>query len=406
MIPSLALFYSGLAESKNSISIAITIILLFSISSIQWALFGYSLSFSDTSNSGLIGNFDYFALLGTLKKTNPTAPTIPESLFALYQMMFAGIAPPLYLGGVAGRIRIIPLLAFTFLWSTFVYDPVDYWVWANNGWLFRLNVLDYAGGSVTHITSGVTALILAWMLGPRIDYEPYKDYPVHSPMFGWNGFNGGSSVAANARGVNAAFATNLSASAAGCVWMALEMFVNKKKLSAVAFCTGAVVGLATITPGSGFVQPAMGILFGIIGAVSSFYAIKFVKWLRVDDTLDAFATHGVGGSVGMLLAGIFAQYEVSAMQTNAGVVLSAGWIDGVWIQVPIQLFAILAVILWSAGWTILIVSVLNKFEVTKLRCSSEAELHGLDTYEVGEDDMPYLRMHTDKRGDEEGLLKV
>ncbi|KAJ3082428.1 hypothetical protein HDU99_002694, partial [Rhizoclosmatium hyalinum] len=200
--------------------------------------------------------------------------------------------------------------------------------------------MDYAGGSVVHVTSGTTALILALMLGPRIDYDGEKEYYAHSPTyvylgtgllwFGWMGFNGGSSVAANSRGVNAAFTSNLAASAGGVTWMILDTTVNQKKYTAIGLCTGAIAGLAAVTPGSGFVQPGVGIIFGIISAICCFYSVKLMKKLRIDDTLDVAPVHGVGGAVGMLLTGVFAQYQVTQVDITPGVEPTAGWLDVIW----------------------------------------------------------------------------
>ncbi|KAJ3296886.1 hypothetical protein HDU79_005468 [Rhizoclosmatium sp. JEL0117] len=368
MAPGLGFFYAGIGESKNTMSILVSVLLSFAVSMIHWALIGFSLAFSDTTDSPFLGNLDYFALLGTMTKTNPEAPTIPASLFALYQMMFAAIAPALFIGATAG-------------------------------WLHNLNVMDYAGGSVVHVTSGTTALILALMLGPRIDYDGEKEFHAHSPTyvylgtgllwFGWMGFNGGSSVAANSRGVNAAFTSNLAASAGGVTWMILDTIVNQKKYTAIGLCTGAIAGLAAVTPGSGFVQPGVGIIFGIISAICCFYSVKLMKKLRIDDTLDVAPVHGVGGAVGMLLTGVFAQYQVTQVDITPGVEPTAGWLDGVWVQVPVQFLAIISICAWSALWSAILVHIMNKFPFTELRCSAEAEVHGLDETEIGEADHLY-----------------
>ncbi|ORY29730.1 ammonium transporter [Rhizoclosmatium globosum] len=399
MAPGLGFFYAGIGESKNTMSILVSVLLSFAVSMIHWALIGFSLAFSDTTDSPFLGNLDYFALLGTMTKTNPEAPTIPASLFALYQMMFAAIAPALFIGATAGRMRLIPTIIFVILWSTFVYSPCIYWVWSDCGWLHNLNVMDYAGGSVVHVTSGTTALILALMLGPRIDYDGEKEFHAHSPTyvylgtgllwFGWMGFNGGSSVAANSRGVNAAFTSNLAASAGGVTWMILDTIVNQKKYTAIGLCTGAIAGLAAVTPGSGFVQPGVGIIFGIISAICCFYSVKLMKKLRIDDTLDVAPVHGVGGAVGMLLTGVFAQYQVTQVDITPGVEPTAGWLDGVWVQVPVQFLAIISICAWSALWSAILVHIMNKFPFTELRCSAEAEIHGLDETEIGEADHLY-----------------
>ncbi|KAI9338766.1 ammonium transporter [Obelidium mucronatum] len=391
MVPGLGLFYSGLAETKNSMAMLLAVMLSFAIAAIQWSLFGFTLAFSDTSSSTFIGNFEYAALLNTMDTQNKMAPTIPNSLFSLYQMMFAAITPGLFLGATAGRMRMLPTMVFVGLWCIFVYNPVAYWVWSSNGWLRLMNVMDYAGGSVVHVTSGTTAFILAYRLGKRSDFQT-RNYVNHNPTFvymgtallwfGWNGFNGGSSLAANNRGVNAAYASNLAACIGGLVWMLLDIVVNKKGFSAVGFCTGAIAGLATITPGSGFVQPGFGLVYGIVAAFACFYSIKFMHWLKVDDSLDVTAVHGVGGALGMVLTGIFAQYSASEGAT-------AGWIDQVWIQVPVQLAAVAVIGLWSAFWTSVLIVFMDSVLQCKLRCSSEAELVGLDLADIGEEAYPF-----------------
>ncbi|KAI9331167.1 ammonium transporter AmtB-like domain-containing protein [Obelidium mucronatum] len=398
MVPGLAFFYAGLGESKNAMSTLVAVILTFAATTLQWTLFGFSLAFSDTTDSLFLGNLDYFAQLGTMRKTNPEAPTIPATLFSMYQMMFAAIAPALFVGATAGRMKLIPTIIFSLLWSTIVYDPVDYWVWSDCGWLHKLNVMDYAGGSVVHVTSGTTAFILAYMLGPRLTYTTTKEYENHSPVyvyigtallwFGWFGFNGGSSVAANSRGVNAAFASHLAASTGGIAWMVLDSVVNRKKYTAIGFCTGAIAGLACITPGSGFVQPAVGIIYGLLSAVCCFYSVRFVKWIRVDDTLDVAAVHGVGGALGMVLTGILAQYQVTRLDVgeSGAAAATAGWLDEVWWQVPVQLVAVICVCLWSAAWSAILILLMNSFAFTSLRCTAEEERCGLDIAEIGESD--------------------
>ncbi|KAJ3076288.1 hypothetical protein HDU98_004587 [Podochytrium sp. JEL0797] len=394
-IPGLGFFYAGLGESKNSLHTLLGVMLAFCVVCVQWVLFGYSLAFSDTSSSTFIGNFQYAALLNTMTTENSIAGTIPNALLAMYQMMFACITPGLLIGGVAGRMRLLPTIVFVFLWTTIVYDFIAYWNWSSNGWLHSLNVMDYAGGSVVHLSSGVTGLVLALMLGKRVDYGT-REYKPHNPMFvyigtallwfGWMGFNGGSALASNQRAVGAAFATNIAAASGGLTMMALAALVDKKRFSSIAFCNGVVVALVAITPGSGFVQPVFGIFFGVLPAIVCFYAGKFVHHLGVDDVLDVSAGHGVGGAFGMILTGIFAQHTVTNIDAGSGT--PTGWLDGAWIQIPIQLAGIASVALWTALCTAAIVLFINMIPGLKMRCSKEAELMGLDAYEVGEDCYP------------------
>ncbi|KAJ3008661.1 UNVERIFIED_CONTAM: hypothetical protein HDU68_003002 [Siphonaria sp. JEL0065] len=396
-IPALGLFYSGLTESKNSLSILLSVMLCFCVVLVQWVLFGYSLSFSDVSSSALIGDFHYAALLNTMDTENLIAPSITNALLSMYQMMFACITPGLFVGGVAGRMRLLPMMVFVFIWTTIVYDPIAYWNWSANGWLHTLNCMDYAGGSVVHLSSGVTGFVLAIMLGKRVDYGT-RDYKPHNPTFvyigtaliwfGWNGFNGGSALASNQRSVGAAFATNIAAGAGGLTMMALEAYVNKKRFSAIAFCNGVVCALVAITPGSGFVAPALGLVFGILNSFVVFYAGRLVHYFRVDDCLDVAASHAVGGAFGMILTGIFAQSEITTIAASPSA--PAGWLSGVWIQMAIQLAGIASVGAWTAAWTVVIVLVINCIPGLKMRCHKDAEVMGLDAYEVGEDSYPYI----------------
>ncbi|KAI8824675.1 ammonium transporter [Chytriomyces cf. hyalinus JEL632] len=396
-IPGLGLFYAGLGEAKNSLSVMLSVLLAAGVVMTQWVLFGYSLAFSDTSTSNFIGNLKYAALIDTLTTVNPIAGTIPTALFSMYQMMFAAITPGLAIGAVAGRMRLLPMMVFVFLWTTIVYDPIAYWTWSGLGWLHVLNVMDYAGGSVVHVSAGVTGLVLALMSGKRVDYGT-RNYESHNPTyvymgtillwFGWMGFNGGSAVSASTRAVGAAFATNIAAAAGGMTYMGMEALVNKKRFSAVGFCAGVVVALVAVTPGSGFIEPGMAILFGFFPAIVCFYAVKMMHYFKVDDALDVAACHGVGGAFGMILTGIFAQHKVTDIGVTPGT-STAGWVDQVWIQVPVQLAGIGAVCAWAAGWTAVLVLVINLIPGLKMRCHQEAEEMGLDRYEVGESAYPY-----------------
>ncbi|KAI9338806.1 ammonium transporter AmtB-like domain-containing protein [Obelidium mucronatum] len=398
-IPALAFFYSGLVETKNALSVLLSVMLCASVVVFQWIFIGYTLSFSDSTESVFIGNFAYVALRDSMTTENALAPTIPNALLAMYQMMFACITPGLFIGAVAGRLRMLPMMIFVLIWTTIVYDPIAYWNWSAHGWLHSLSCMDYAGGSVVHVSSGVTGLVLAIMLGKRVDYGT-RTYQPHNPTFvylgtaliwfGWNGFNGGSALASNERAVAAAFSTNIAAALGGLTFMAMDSLVNKKKFSALSYCNGVIVGLVAITPGSGFVQPVMGIVFGVLPAIACFYAMKFMHYLKIDDCLEVSACHGVGGAFGMILTGLLAQYEITRL--NAGEGAPAGWIDGNWIQMPVQLAGIFSVVVWTAAWTAIIVYLMNLVPGLRLRCDVESELAGLDVSEVGEVAYPYAHV--------------
>ncbi|KAJ3213004.1 hypothetical protein HDU82_000013 [Entophlyctis luteolus] len=318
-----------------------------------------------------------------------------NAMTMLQAMMFAAITPALFVGATAGRMKLLPTAILAFLWTTIVYDPVAYWVWSANGWLHGLNVMDYAGGSVIHVSSGVAALVLAFRLDRRSDYG-CRSYDNHSPTFvylgtailwfGWMGFNGGSALASNERAINAAFASNLAACMGGLVWLLLEITFNGKRFTSIGFCTGAIAGLATITPGSGFVQPGFGLVYGAAASVAGFFSIKFMHWAKIDDSLDVMAVHGVGGALGMVLTGIFAQYSVTTTDVASGA--TAGWVDHVWIQVPVQLAAIFAIAAWSAVWTAVLVFFIDTVLGIKMRCSRDDEYVGLDVADIGEQAYP------------------
>ncbi|KAI9338807.1 ammonium transporter 1 [Obelidium mucronatum] len=366
-VPGLGLFYAGLAETKNSMAMLLSVLLTFSVASYRIGVY----------LAHLLETFNTAALLNTMETQNKMAPTISNSLFSMYQMMFAAITPGLFIGAVAGRMRMLP---------TMVYNPVAYWVWSSNGWLHNLNVMDYAGGSVVHVTSGATAFILALRLGKRSDYGQ-REYVNHNPTyvyigtallwFGWMGFNGGSTAAIG-----------------GLVWMTLDIYFNGKGFTAIGFCTGAIAGLATITPGSGFVQPGFGLVYGIIAGFACFYSVRLMHWLKVDDSLDVTAVHGVGGALGMILTGVFAEYSVTNVNATGA---TAGWLSEVWIQVPVQFAAVAAIGVWSAVWTTVLISFMEFLLGCKLRCSVDIESLGLDLGDVGEKAYPYAQSVEDKR---------
>ncbi|KAJ3252971.1 hypothetical protein HDU77_004833 [Chytriomyces hyalinus] len=253
-----------------------------------------------------------------------------------------------------------------------------------------MNLLDYAGGTLVHITAGFTALVLALILGRRVDYGE-REYENHNPVFvyigtgliwfGWMGFDGGCAAASNSRAVNAALTNNLAGAIGGLVWMGLDTLVNKKKFSLIGYCTGAIAGMATMTAGSGLVQPGFGLVFGVLGAVAGFYAIKLMHYLRIDDSLDV---------TGLLLTGIFAQYSVTTVDVPLDVKVTAGLVDRVWNQVPIQLLAIVVVAAWSMAWTAILLTLINLIPGLHLRASRQDEIRGLDEAEVGEQAYPYV----------------
>jgi Amt family ammonium transporter len=393
MIPGLGYFYGGITSKKNFLTMLLASILAVAINSIQWFGWGYSLAFSQTG-SVFIGNFDNVALLNVGNDPHTLAPTIPENTFMIFQCMFACITPALAFGSVAERTPILTFVVFTLIWSTFVYDFIAYWNWAPNGWLHNFGVLDFAGGTPVHITSGFSALAYALAVGPRrtVDFKKLKpsnpaDLYLGTALlwFGWFGFNAGSEMAINYRAVNALVVSNIAASMGGLTWVLAEMIrQNSRKISLNGFCTGAVVGLVTITPACGFVRPHFAFCFGFLGAIASFFAcsIKNLTDYKWDDACDVFGVHGVGGIVGCILTGFFADNSLVIESGDAPIL--GGFINQNYIQVAIQLLAVAASASWSFILTFLILQIVGFIPGLRLKLTEEEEHIGSDLVELGE----------------------
>ena len=320
MTPALAFFYGGMVRKKNLLSTLNLSIITIGLISIQWVLIGYTLSFGPTMG-GWLGSLKFAGLAGVGAEPNLTyAATIPHLSFSAYQMMFAVITPALITGAFVERISFKTYLVFTLLWATLVYDPVCHWVWAEGGILRKLGALDFAGGTVVHITAGFAALAFALVIGKRKGYGKVSMEPSRIPYtvlgagllwMGWFGFNGGSALGANGVAVNAVVATNTAAAAACLVWMALSWWLDEKP-SVLGIVTGAVVGLVAITPASGFVKPAAAMAIGGIAAAVSYFCIRLRQRWGLDESLDVWACHGMGGTTGALLTGLFATTTVNA----------------------------------------------------------------------------------------------
>lgn len=323
MTPGLAFFYGGMVHRKNVISTMIKSIVAAGIVSILWVVVGFSLSFGKSIN-GIIGDPTTFLFFKDVASGAPwsLAPTIPLSLFALFQLMFAIITPGLVVGAVAERIRFTAYVLFIVLFALLVYAPIAHWTWHPDGFLFKMGALDFAGGTVVHISAGCAALAGAMVLKPRmVKLENKEIPPANIPYvligtgllwFGWFGFNGGSALGANGLAVSAFATTNIAAAAAGLSWMFFDVLKGKKP-SVLGFCIGAVVGLVAITPGAGFVAIPQSITIGVIAAIISNIAVYYKSKSKLDDTLDVFPCHGVGGIVGMLLTGVFATKTVNSV---------------------------------------------------------------------------------------------
>ena len=378
MTPALALFYGGLVRRKNVLSILMQCMFILALVSVTWVLVGYTLAFGkDVNGWGIIGNLDNLGLKGVGVAPGPYAPTISGSAFALFQMMFAIITPALIIGAFAERKRFKAFVLFALLWSLLVYSPIAHWVWGQGGWLNKMGVMDFAGGTVVHISSGVAALVL----GPRVrrESERFEPHDVRLTVigagilwFGWFGFNGGSALAANGLAVNAVLVTNTAAGMGALTWLTMS-WLHKGSPSVIGAVSGAIAGEVGITPASGFVDPSSAIIIGFIAGAVCYGAILLRERLKVDDALDVWAVHGVGGTLGILLTGIFATTAVSA---------SKGLIDGNPGQVGTQLVAIAATWIYSAVATLIILKVVD-FAVG-LRVGEAEEEAGLDASQHGE----------------------
>ena len=382
MVPALAFFYGGMVRKKNILSTLNLNFIIIGLVSIQWVLYGYSLAFGNDT-LGLIGGLNFLGLAGVGAAPNADyAATIPHLAFAAFQMMFAIITPALITGAFVERVRFKAFLIFSLLWATLIYDPVAHWVWGLGGIFHELGALDFAGGTVVHITAGYSALAFALVIGARKGFGsrvfephniPYSVLGAGLLWFGWFGFNGGSALAANGTALNAFMTTNTAAAAAGIVWMFLSWKDNKP--SVLGIVTGAVVGLVAITPAAGFVTPLAAIVIGGLAAPISYYAIRFRQNRNLDESLDVWACHGMGGTWGALATGLFASKAVN----EAG---ADGLFYGNPTQFLIQLVTTALVIVFSFGMTFLISKLIARF--TPLRVSDNEEEVGLDISEHGE----------------------
>jgi Amt family ammonium transporter len=383
MTPGLAMFYGGMVRRKNVLGTIMHSFIAIALVSVQWILFGYSLSFGPDVK-GLIGDFSWAGLGGIgLTPNADYAPTIPHLLFMMYQMMFAVITPALISGAVAERMKFSTFLIFTLAWTTVVYDPVAHWVWGTGGWLRNLGVLDFAGGIVVHATSGFSALAAALYIGKRKGFLHEHMPPHNLPMtvlgagllwFGWFGFNAGSALSSGTLATMAFLTTHLAASSATITWVIVE-WLHRGKPTMFGAATGSIAGLATITPAAGFVGPFPALFIGVAAGMLCYIALNAKSHFKYDDSLDAFGVHGVGGTLGTLMAGLFASVAVNAAGAN-------GAFFGNPKQFFVQAAAVALVALYSFVVSFVILKVLD-FSMG-LRIEAEQETEGLDISQHGE----------------------
>ena len=375
MTPALGFFYGGLVRRKNVLATIMHSFFILCLISVQWVLWGYTLAFGP-DKGGIIGGLDWLTLKGVGQEPGPYAATVPHQAFMVFQMMFAVITPALITGAFAERKRFKAFVIFTLLWATFVYDPIAHWVWGG-GWLGQLGALDFAGGTVVHITSGVSALVAALVLGRRVGYGREALEPHDATMtvlgasllwFGWFGFNAGSAITAGGLAANAFVVTNTAAAMAALTWMTVS-WLHKGAPSVLGAAAGAVAGLVAITPASGYVDVSASILIGLGAGVFCYTAIQLTKRLRVDDALDVFGVHGVGGAWGAIATGIFATVAINSGAKDGLLAGNPG-------QLGIQAIAVGASILYSAVMTFVILKVIDVF--VGLRVPESEEVLGLD----------------------------
>ncbi|HLE47498.1 MAG TPA: ammonium transporter [Candidatus Thermoplasmatota archaeon] len=393
MVPGLALFYGGMVRQKNVLATVMQCFIILAIVSLQWALIGYTLAFGGDVG-GMIGDLRY-ALLGTIAPTDaaPLAPTIPHLAFVFFQMMFAVITPALIVGAFAERFSFRAIILFSLLWATLVYDPVAHWVWGG-GFLAQLGALDFAGGTVVHLTAGVAALACVLYVGRRRGFGTETMRPNSLPItmlgagllwFGWFGFNAGSALAAGPLAASAFAATHLGAAAASASWVLLE-WTRKGKPSAIGAASGLVAGLVAITPASGFVTPMAAILVGGLAGVACYAAVSLMKNVfRLDDTLDAFGVHGVGGAWGALATGLFATTAVNSIAKDGLFATSTGGFGYTASGLGLVGVQLLAVVIVAAYTFVMTLGVLKLVDLAVgLRVPEQVELVGLDLSEHGE----------------------
>ncbi len=389
MTPALALFYGGMVRPKNVLNTIMQCFLAIGIVTVQWLVIGYTLAFGPDVN-GIIGNFNHFMFDGIGMNPGGYSATIPSSLFALFQMMFAIITVGIITGAFAERMKFGAYALFVILWTTLVYDPVAHWIWGAGGWLSADGVMDFAGGTVIHILSGVSGLVVAVVIGRRIGYRKVPMIPHNLPLvvmgasflwLGWFGFNGGSALGANGLAAHAMVTTQISASAAMLAWLVAEYFVSGKPTTLGA-ASGAVAGLVAITPAAGFVPVWTSLPIGIIGGFVCYYAVVFLKAkLGYDDSLDAFGIHGIGGIWGAIATGLFASTEVNEAGSNG---LFYGNPEQLWIQLQGALYcALFAIVV-----TYVIIKVIGL--LTPIVADRREQTTGLDFAEHGERGYAYM----------------
>jgi len=377
MTPGLALFYGGMVRNKNVLATLMQSFIILGLITLEWVLWGYSMAFGPDYR-GLIGGLEWFALNGVGTGPSPVyGSTIPHSAFMIFQCMFAVITPALITGAFAERMKFSAFLIFTLVWTTVVYNPVCHWVWASGGWMNKMGVLDFAGGNVVHINSGIAALAAALVIGKRRGYGSTSYIPHNLPMtitgaallwFGWFGFNAGSALACNGLAVNAFVVTHISSAVASLSWIFVE-WIHRSRSTTLGAASGAVAGLVAITPASGFVGPLSAVIIGALAGIICYGGILLKNKLGYDDSLDVVAIHGLGGMWGAIATGLFASTAINTAGAD-------GLFFGNPSQMLIQLVSVIATIAFSFSMTFIILRAIDL--LVGLRVTGEEEERGLD----------------------------
>ncbi|ANZ73093.1 BA75_00660T0 [Komagataella pastoris] len=392
MVPGVGLLYSGLARKKHALSLLWASLMAAGVVSFQWFFWGYSLVFGRDS-SNFLGNMKNFCLMDVLGAPS-TADTVPDILFCFFQGMFAMVTGCLMVGGACERAALGPMMVFLFCWVTVVYCPIAAWTWNANGWLAELGALDFAGGGPVHMNSGAGALAYALWLGKRKDPAVAKGVPKYKPhsvtsvvlgtvflWFGWFGFNGGSTGNASMRSWYACVSTNLAAGTGALSWLFVDYFRFGRKWTTTGMCCGAISGLVAITPAAGYTPVYFAVAFGVVAGALCNFAVELKFLMRIDDGMDVFALHGVGGFIGSVMTGLFAADYVAALD---GTEIDGGWINQHYVQLGYQLAACCATLLWSFGITSILLNIQDRIPFLKLRLSEDQEIIGTDAAVIGE----------------------
>ncbi|KUM65923.1 hypothetical protein ACN42_g1130 [Penicillium freii] len=384
IIPGIGLLYSGLARRKSALALLFQAFMVVAVTTFQWMFWGYSLAYARDA-SPFIGTLKNFGLRGVMVAPSPGSADLPEIVFCFYQLLFCACTVMIVVGGAFERGNMIPSLIFSFCWATVVYCPLACWTWNSNGWLYNLPSLDFAGGGPVHIASGWSALAYAFVLGKRKNIDRFSQAKPHNTTlvflgtvliwFGWFGFNGGSALNASVRAMLAAFNTNTAACTGVLGWVLVDYIKHRGKFSVVGACEGAIAGLVGITPAAGFVSVWLAALIGLLTSIICALLQDINEWLHIDEGMDVFKLHGIGGMVGAFLTGIFASQSIAALD---GVTEATGGIDGNGVQVGKQLAEVCAISAYSFIVSCILLYILKFIPGMQLRVDEEAEMVGLD----------------------------